>query len=139
VWKTAQRPNSLRYFSAILFLTAAAIHGWLTPAHFGEWWGYGVVFLATAVAQVLGGLIVVWWPRPELLLVGIVGNLALIVLYVVTRTSGIPPVGPSAGEVEKMDALGLASVSAEALLVVMLVTLRCMSPATRVSSLRSGA
>src|SRR3972149_1746351 len=49
-----------------------------------------------AALQVLFGLALVRRPRPWLLLAGIAGHLALISLYVVTRTVGLPPVGPLA-------------------------------------------
>jgi hypothetical protein len=44
--------------------------------------------------------LVLVWPTRIVLLVGIGGNLAIVVLYLLTRTVGVPLFGPGAGEVE---------------------------------------
>jgi hypothetical protein len=36
--------------AAALSLLAAAIHLWVAPEHFEEWWGYGAFFVVLAVA-----------------------------------------------------------------------------------------
>ena len=110
---------------SVLSLIAALAHLWVMPEHFGEWWGYGVFFLAAALAQGSYGLALLRRGSPgrAVLLLGLVGNLALVVLYAVTRTAGVPFLGPHAGEVEAMGALGLFAVSAEAALVVALAVL----------------
>ena len=76
-----------------------------------------------AALQVLFGLALVRRPRPWLLFAGIAGHLALISLYVVTRTVGLPPVGPLAGETEPVGALDLLSKSIEIGLVIILSVL----------------
>ena len=63
------------------------------------------------------------WPRRSILLLGIVGNLAIIALYVMTRTLGIPFFGPHAGEVEAVGIIDLASKVLELALVIVLVAL----------------
>ena len=82
------------YAAAALSLLAALIHLWVTPEHFEEWWGYGAFFLVTALAQALYAPLVVVWPTRIVLLLGIGGNLAIVVLYLLTRTVGIPLFGP---------------------------------------------
>jgi hypothetical protein len=57
-------------------------------------------------------------------LVGIVANSAVIVLYVVTRTVGVPFLGPAAGEVEPPGAGGVITTALEVVLVGLLVALR---------------
>ena len=37
--------------AAAFSLVAALIHLWVTLEHFKEWWGYGMFFLAAAIAQ----------------------------------------------------------------------------------------
>jgi hypothetical protein len=81
------------------------------PEHFEEWWGYGAFFLIAAAAQILYVPIVVLWPTRIILLGGITGNLAIVGLYLLTRTVGIPLFGPEAGEVE---GFGLVDVCATA-------------------------
>jgi hypothetical protein len=99
------------YAAAALSLLAALIHLWVAPEHFEEWWGYGAFFVVAAAAQLLYAPIVVLCPARTILLGGIAGNLAIVALYVLTRTVGIPLFGPEAGEVE---GLGLVDVCATA-------------------------
>ena len=115
--------ETVRY-AAALFLMAALIHLWTAPEHLGEWWGYGAFFPAASLGQglyaasllLLHGL----GRSRSLFLLGAVGNLALVALYVVTRTVGIPLLGPHAGEVEGISPLGLAATASELALVVAL-------------------
>lgn len=51
------------------------------------------------------------------------GNLAVVALYAVTRTVGIPLFGPQAGEVEAVGAVDLATLGAELALVACLARL----------------
>ncbi len=115
--------TQILYLAAMLSLAAALIHAWVVPEHFEEWWGYGTFFLVVALAQGLYSLGLVRWPGQELFVLGIAGNLAIIVLYIVTRTAGIPLFGPHAGEVEEIGGIDLVSVIVELVLVIALVVL----------------
>jgi hypothetical protein len=108
---------------AILSLVAAVIHVWVMPEHFAEWWAYGLFFLVAAAAQALYAVAVLRAPSPTLLRVGIIGNLAIIALWVVTRTIGVPFFGPQAGEIEAVGQVDIASKLIEILLVALLVVL----------------
>jgi len=67
-------------------------------------------------------------PTATVLRVGIIGNLTIIAIWVVTRTVGIPVFGPHAGEVEDIGAIDIASKLVEVLLVILLgVLLRSAS------------
>jgi hypothetical protein len=70
---------------------------WVIPEHFEEWWGYGLFFLIVTIAQALYAVILLRWPGQGLLLAGIAGNSAIILLYLLTRTVGIPFFGPGRG------------------------------------------
>jgi hypothetical protein len=105
----AERPKSILYAAAALSLVAALIHLWVLPEHFEEWWGYGAFFLVAGAAQLLYVPLLLRWPTRVVLLVGIAGNLAIVVLYLLTRTVGIPLFGPEAGQVERV---GFADVCA---------------------------
>ncbi len=83
-----------------LSLAAALIHLWVTPEHFEEWWGYGAFFLVGAFAQGLYSAALLRWPSQLLLLLGLIGNSSIILIYLLTRTVGIPLFGPEAGKVE---------------------------------------
>ncbi len=109
--------------AAVLSLAAGLLHVSAMPRHYAEWWGYGVFFLVVAVAQVLLGDGLLYRPRQRLFLAGIIGNFAVISLYIVTRTAGVPFFGPHAGEVEAVGAIDLASVVAEVALVAALLLL----------------
>ena len=109
----AVRPLGALYAAAALSLLAALIHLWATPEHFGEWWGYGVFFLVAALAQALYAPLVLVWPTRVVLLGGIAGNLAIVALYLLTRTVGIPLFGPGAGEVEGVGFMDLCATASE--------------------------
>ena len=98
---------------AALSLLAAAIHLWVMREHLEEWWGYGAFFLVLAVAQGMYGIGLLRWPPRPFLLLGVAGNLAVAILWLVTRTTGIPLLGPHAGEVEGVGVLDLACTLAE--------------------------
>jgi hypothetical protein len=101
------------YAAAALSLVAALIHLWVMPEHFREWWGYGAFFLASAVAQVLYAPLLLRWPSRTILLLGVGGNLAIVSLYLLTRTVGIPLFGPHAGEVEGAGFMDLCATTSE--------------------------
>jgi hypothetical protein len=105
-----------------LSATAALIHLWALPEHWAEWWGYGAFFLAMAVGQGLYALVLL--PRPSQLLfsIGIWSNLAIIVLYVVSRTSGVP-IGPHSPHIDPVGVLDMTATISEVGLVGVLVTL----------------
>ncbi|HKH11524.1 MAG TPA: hypothetical protein VKA73_10310 [Rubrobacter sp.] len=117
------------YAAAALGLTAAMIHLWVTPQHIAEWWGYGAFFLGCALAQGFGSVVLFRWPAQPLFLVGIAGNLAIAVLYVISRTWGMPvgpglvPFSPSVAHLESPDLLGMGATAAELGLVVILTAL----------------
>lgn len=125
--------RGLEKWAAGLSFAAGIIHGAAGPEHFAEWWAYGVFFYAAAAAQVGYGIIVAtqgvegWggWAvvRRHVYLVGIVGNLAIIALWVVSRTVGVP-VGPEAGEPEPIGVLDGVSKVLEFALIAVLVRLR---------------
>jgi len=102
-----------------LSLLAAFIHAWVMPEHLAEWWGYGAFFLVAAIFQTLYALVLLRHPESWLLRLGIATNLALITLWVWTRTTGIPLVGPAAGELEPAGRIDVVTKVAEAGVVVL--------------------
>ena len=105
----AERRGPTLYAAAALSLVAGIVHLWVMPEHLEEWWGYGAFFLVAAAAQVLYVPLLLSWPSRAVLLTGIAGNIAIVALYLLTRTTGIPLFGPEAGEVE---GIGFADVCA---------------------------
>lgn len=131
------RLKRLRYWSAGLSIFAGLIHGVVTPEHFEEWWGYGAFFLVAALAQVFYGMLLLMLPwaydetgaalgaeadrrTTTFCVVGILGNVAIVALWIVTRTIGIPIFGPAAGEVEPVTTISIVSKLIEVALVACL-------------------
>lgn len=110
------------YAASAISIVAAAIHLWATPGHFVEWWAYGVFFLVIALAQGFFGVTLLRWPNQMVALAGIWGNLSIVLLYLLSRTSGIL-VGPHAGVAEGVGVLDMAATASEVALVVLLVSL----------------
>jgi hypothetical protein len=110
--------------ASALSLIAGLIHLWVTPEHLAEWWGYGAFFLVCASAQALYAALLLSRRRGRILLLsGIIGNFAVVTLYVATYTAGIPFFGPHAWEVEEVSAIGAVATAAELALIVVLVSL----------------
>jgi hypothetical protein len=127
--KYTEQGNTLRtlgpalYLAAGLSLIAAVLHVLVMPEHFEEWWGYGTFFLVVSVAQAVYVALLLGWPATWLFVLGIGGNLAIIALWVTTRTVGIPFFGPHAWEVEEFGALDVGCSLAELVLVITLAML----------------
>jgi hypothetical protein len=108
--------------AALLSLAVAWVHFAYMASHFRQWWGYGAFFLAAGAGQALFAPLILRRPRPWLLAVGIAGNVAIVAMYVVTRTAG-PPLGPHAHVPEPAGAVDLATTAAEVVLVGVLLTM----------------
>jgi len=93
--------------AAIASLGAGAIHVAVTPMHWRDWLPSGVFFAALAAFQVLWAFIA--WVRPGavVLFAGIASNLGAAGLWVMSCVTG-PPMGPSAGQPEAVNAAGIA-------------------------------
>lgn len=115
--------RGLRQATAWASIVAGLAHGGLAPAHFEEWWGYGLFFAVAAAAQALFGLAVLTDAAPSpaarrgVLLAGAVGHALVAALYVWTRTVGVPLLGPEAGEVEGVGGIDVVVLLLEAVTV----------------------
>jgi hypothetical protein len=116
--QAAYRPRSVLYPVAALSLIAGLIHLWVVPEHFEEWWGYGAFFVVVAVAQMAYVPLLLRWPTQTVLVLGIVGNSAIMLLYLLTRVVGIPLFGPEAGEVESVGFVDVCATASEAAIVI---------------------
>lgn len=108
--------------AAALSLAVAWVHLAYVSSHLRQWWAYGAFFLAAGVGQALFAPLVLRRPVPWVAAVGIAGNLAIVGMYVVSRTTG-PPLGPHAHVPEPAGAIDLATTAAEIALVGVLLTL----------------
>jgi hypothetical protein len=114
--------DRMLYSAATLSFLAEAIHLWVTPEHYLQWLGYGIFFLVVAALQGILGAALLFRPGRGIFVVGIVGNLAVVALWVYTRAAAVP-LGPMAGEAEAVGALDVVCTSVEVALVVLLMTL----------------
>src|SRR3954464_2592397 len=108
--------------AAALSLLAAWVHLAYAASHLRQWWAYGAFFIAAGIGQALFAPLVLRRPGPAVAAVGIAGNLAIVGMYVLSRTAG-PPLGPHAHVPEPAGAIGLATTAAEIALVGVLLTL----------------
>jgi hypothetical protein len=101
---------------AALSVGAAAIHFAVVFAHFTEYTLYGVFFLVLSWAQLIWPAVLLWRPSRPWLLAGIVGNAAVLAIYVASRTVGLP-FGPDLHTPETVGALDVVSCVLEAALI----------------------
>lgn len=128
-----------RWWAGSLSVAAGVAHGLVAPEHFREWWGYGLFFGLAAIAQVFYGGLLLLAPwrydetggrRPSTIrtdrtvyVAGAAGTAILIGIYVISRTVGIPFLGPDAGRVEPITPAGIATKLLEAAALATLVRL----------------
>ena len=99
---------------------AALIHVAVCPEHFREGLVYGVFFAVSAGCQLGWSMLVAGRYSHWLATAGLMGNAAIVMLWAVTRTVGIP-LGPEAGEVEHVGVLDLVCAGCEIGVVAMCV------------------
>jgi len=108
--------------AALLSLAVAWVHLAYAASHFRQWWAYGAFFVAAGAGQALFAPLVLRRPVPGVLHAGIAGNVAIVGMYVLTRTAG-PPLGPHARVPEPAGPIDLATTAAEIVLVGVLLSL----------------
>jgi len=104
--------SRLLYWAAGLSIFALFAHAIDTPDHLTEWWGYGTIFIILGAFQFFYGIALLLQPwrydedgnwrddagrsgRPYYI-IGILLAAAVIIVYIITRTSGMPLLGPEA-------------------------------------------
>lgn len=113
-----------------LSVAAGLIHVVASPSHLDEWIGYGMFFLSAATCQILYAVVLgIQPPSRSIFWTGIIGNAAIIVLWFITRTVGIPFFGPEAGKVEPVGLLDSLSKLIEVTLIIHLAVLLRAYPA----------
>jgi hypothetical protein len=118
----ARRRATLLRFAALSSAAAAAVHAVVMPEHFDESTLYGCFFLVTAIAQFGYAGLILWRPSRALLAAGLVANVAVVGLWLMTRLVAIP-LGPAAGSREHFGGLDVLASSFEALFVVLAAVL----------------
>ena len=96
---------------------AAVVHADVIGSHFRESALYGWFFSLSALAQFAWGVLVVRRADRPLLVCGLVGNGLIVLLWLVTRTTGLP-VGPRPWRPESVGAFDGLATALEVALVV---------------------
>ncbi len=91
---------------------AAAVHLSVAPEHFREAAIYGTFFLVAGLLQALSGAVLLVRASAVVVAGSLAGNLALLALWLVTRTVGIPA-GPAAGALESIGTRDLVASACE--------------------------
>ena len=94
---------------------ASGIHAAVCPAHFREATAFGLFFAGSAILQAAWAGLVVARPDRGVLLAGAIGNAAIVLLWIVTRTSGVP-FGPRPWHAEAIGSLDLFATIVEAVI-----------------------
>ncbi len=106
------------YPAALLTAGAAAIHFAVVPEHLHEYWPFGIFFLLLGVAQIAVALATLLLPNRLLFAGAAAGTLAVLTLWVVSRTTGLP-ISPLPGRPEMLGAPDLMTAVLEAVAVLL--------------------
>ena len=93
------RADVARCWAGFASLGAGLIHLAVTEEHFHEWWLYGSFFLAVGITQIGWAVLALARDRPPWRLLTAWASFAVVVLWAVTRTVGLP-FGPEPGQAE---------------------------------------
>jgi hypothetical protein len=103
--------------TALASFGAALVHVAVMPDHFRESVMYGLFFLGASVGQSAFGVLILARPSRHLVMAGIIGSALLILLWMVSRTWGVP-IGPDNGATESFGVLDALATSYEAVTVI---------------------
>ena len=101
---------------AALSMAAAAIHFAVMGEHFAEYVAFGAFFSVVAWLQASWAVGVIVLPSGRLLLAGLVGNALVVLVWLSSRTTGLP-IGPEAGAPEPAAFVDVLSTILEVALV----------------------
>jgi hypothetical protein len=107
---------------ALLSAGAGIIHLAVLGPHLRESWLLGAFFAVVGLAQLAWPLLVMTRPSRGLWLAGVVGNALVVVVWILSRTVGLP-LGAEAGHAEPVGFADALSTAYEALLVAGAVAL----------------
>jgi hypothetical protein len=119
--RPAERPavEQIAIIAALLVLASSVVHAAVIGDHLEEWAPFGVAFAVVTCAQ--AAWVVLVWRTPlrrRLLIAGAVGNAALVVVWAISRTVGLP-VGPQPWQPEAIGAADLLCKLDEVMAVVL--------------------
>ena len=101
---------------ALLSAGAGILHLAVLGPHLRKFWLFGVFFAVAALGQLGWALLVMMRPSRRVWLAGAVGNALVILLWILSRTVGLP-LGAEAGQAEPVGFVDALSTAYEALVV----------------------
>lgn len=111
------RPRPPIVLLAVLGAASSVIHAMVCPEHFREWVVFGVFFMFASALQAAWSVLILVRPSRTLLAVGALGNVAIVSIFLLSRTYGLP-FGPEPFHPEALTALGVAATISELVVVV---------------------
>jgi hypothetical protein len=105
-----------RCWAGFASLGAGLVHAAVLRDHWSEWAVYGVFFAVVATGQLGWGLAALARDRAPFPRWVVAANLAVIALWALTRTAGLP-FGPDAGRPEGVGAADLGAVALQVVVV----------------------
>jgi hypothetical protein len=123
--------EELAMVAAVLVFVSSFIHSAEITPHFEQYWLYGVFFAVVTLLQAIWSVLIYGDPlNRRYLVAGGVGNAALIVIWAITRTIGVP-LGPQSGP----EAVGVIDVLSKldelAAVVLIAMVLAHLQPSRR--------
>ena len=116
--EVVERDGPTSQLIAALSGAAGVVHLAMVPSHMGEWTAEGVAFALVGWAQLVAAVLLLTRPSRAVLWATVVGNVAFVGAWVVTRTTG-SPFGPHAGHAESASFVDGAAVGLEMALVLL--------------------
>jgi FtsP/CotA-like multicopper oxidase with cupredoxin domain len=108
--------------AAVLVFGAGAIHLAVAPDHFQEYLLFGLFFTVSGLAQLGTAVAVLVRPSRRLLVVTASATVAFVLLWLVSRTTGLP-VGPASWTPEEIGAPDVVCIVLEVVSVLILLPL----------------
>lgn len=112
-----ERPSPPVVALALASAGAAAVHGAACPAHFREATVFGPFFVGAAALQAAWACLIVVRPGRTLLIVGAAGNSAVVALWTLSRTVGVP-IGPDVWTPEAVAAADSLATTLELAIII---------------------
>jgi hypothetical protein len=112
----APRRSPITILIAALLAAAGGLHLAALPSHLGSSVVVGAFFAATALGQLLGAVLIAIRPSARTTVAVIIGNLAVLAIWAVSRTTGLP-VGGEVGAPEPLALLDGLAAAAQVLVV----------------------
>jgi hypothetical protein len=114
--------NTIAGSSALRVAAAASVLAGVThfaavPDHRAEWWLAALLFTVVGAFQIIWGAAALNEHRSAVLQSAVVVNAVAILVWLVSRTVGLP-FGPESGQAESVDVLSVACVLAELAVIV---------------------